>query len=77
MLNDAAWDRVYPHLAADIADQGYVVLPAAKLKELSGREPRLMAKHGDGTPQGRRYPRRGRLRPPAQRLLHPRHGRAG
>lgn len=45
MLNDAAWDRVYPHLAADIADQGYVVLPAAKLKELSGREPRLMAKH--------------------------------
>ncbi|GAA1474476.1 hypothetical protein GCM10009604_22090 [Corynebacterium aurimucosum] len=45
MLNDAAWDRVYPHLAADIAAQGYAVLPAAKLKELSGREPRLMAKH--------------------------------
>ncbi|WP_227485866.1 type II restriction enzyme [Corynebacterium aurimucosum] len=45
MLNDAAWDRVFPHLAADIAAQGYVVLPAAKLKELSGREPRLMAKH--------------------------------
>ncbi|MBE7339919.1 hypothetical protein INS45_10835 [Corynebacterium aurimucosum] len=45
MLNDAAWDLVYPHLAADIAAQGYVVLPAAKLKQLSGREPRLMAKH--------------------------------
>lgn len=45
MLNDAAWDLVYPHLAADIAAQGYAVLPAAKLKELSGREPRLMAKH--------------------------------
>ncbi|WP_246820230.1 hypothetical protein [Corynebacterium sp. HMSC074E01] len=45
MLNDAAWDRVYPHLAADIAAQGFAVLPAAKLKELSGREPRLMAKH--------------------------------
>lgn len=45
MLNDAAWDRVFPHLAADIAARGYAVLPAAKLKELSGREPRLMAKH--------------------------------
>ncbi|WP_439329100.1 type II restriction enzyme [Corynebacterium hiratae] len=45
MLNDAAWDLVYPHIAANIADQGFVVLPAAKLKELSGREPRLMAKH--------------------------------
>ncbi|PMC70709.1 hypothetical protein CJ201_06630 [Corynebacterium aurimucosum] len=45
MLNDAAWDLVYPHIAADIADQGFAVLPAAKLKELSGREPRLMAKH--------------------------------
>lgn len=45
MLNDAAWDRVYPYIAADIEAQGYAILPAAKLKELSGREPRLMAKH--------------------------------
>ena len=36
MLNDAAWDLVYPHIAAGIADQGFAVLPAAKLKELSG-----------------------------------------
>lgn len=45
MLNDAAWDHVYPHIAADIAAQGYTVLSAARLKQLSGREPRLMAKH--------------------------------
>ena len=45
MLNDAAWDRVLPHLETELATFGYAVLEASTLKRLSGREPRLMAKH--------------------------------
>ena len=45
MLNDAAWDLVFPHIQAEIAESGFTVLEASELKRLSGREPRLMAKH--------------------------------
>ncbi|MCG7228859.1 type II restriction enzyme [Corynebacterium minutissimum] len=45
MLNDAAWDLVFPHIQAEIAESGFRVLEASELKRLSGREPRLMAKH--------------------------------
>ena len=45
MLNDDAWDRVLPHLETELATFGYAVLEASTLKRLSGREPRLMAKH--------------------------------
>ena len=45
MLNDTAWDLVFPHLETELATFGYAILEASRLKELSGREPRLMAKH--------------------------------
>lgn len=45
MLNDAAWDRIFPHLETELATFGYAILEASRLKALSGREPRLMAKH--------------------------------
>lgn len=45
MLNDAAWDLVFPHMQTEIAESGFTVLEASELKRLSGREPRLMAKH--------------------------------
>ncbi|MDO5031071.1 hypothetical protein [Corynebacterium sp.] len=46
-LNDDAWARVFatPEVAQAVVGEGYVIITAARLKELAGREPRLLAKH--------------------------------
>ena len=37
MLNDAAWDRIFPHLETELATFGYAILEASRLKALSGQ----------------------------------------
>ena len=70
MLNDDAWDRVLPHLETELATFGYAVLEASTLKRLSGREPRLMAKHDFSAARPQVFRQRGLSMLPLRRAAY-------